>query len=297
MSFRFRILAVAFAFTALTISSSAQKSSALAGDYTGMLGPMHVKLHLTATANGALSGTVDNTDANLFGVPCADLHLDGRALSFTVPMVHAAWTGFVAEDGNSLSGIYNQGQSFPLTWTRVGAATANSPTPGLAPAPTAPPAASPNSCPATSMGNYWDGSTWKPLSQPVDLPRERGISLKEGLKNPLNPMSGYTTIHRYRDPSSALSLSPTPKFCFPVSVNATPNVVIGELDVKKNERDIEMKMSDVRNSQSGVPARKTVEVDIKRTSPTTIEVTPKNPLHAGQYLITSSYMTFDFGVE
>jgi len=295
-----KILAIlALFFGVLATPVLAQKSSAIAGDYTGMLGPMHVKLHITAAANGTLTGTVDNPDANLFGLPCADLHLDGRALSFTVPMTHGAWTGFVANDGNSMSGIYNQGQSIPLTWTRVGmeaaGATAPSPLP-VSPTPTTA-SASPSSCPAASMGNYWDGSSWKPLTQPVVLPSERGLSVKETLKNPLNPMASYTTIYRYRDSSSGVTLSQTPKFCFPISINQTPNVVIGELDVKKNERDIELKFSDVRNSQSGIPARKAVDVDITRTSPTTIEVTPKTPLHAGQYLVTSSYASFDFAVQ
>jgi hypothetical protein len=282
----------------------AQRPSSLAGDYVGMLGPMHVKLHLQTSANGTLSATVDNPDANLFGLVCADIHLNGQALSFTVPNVHGAWTGFVGADGNSLSGIYNQGQPMPLNWTRAGTASPNNPaqnlvptTPAATPPSLADAASSEPACPTSSMGNYWDGSSWKPLTTIVRLQRERGLSIKEQLKNPINPMAAYTTIYRYKDAAAAITLGPTPRFCFTLSVNTAPNVVIGELDVKKNEREIEMKFSDVRNAESGVPAKKSVEADVRRMSPTSIEVLPKNPLHPGQYVINSSYMAFDFGVQ
>jgi hypothetical protein len=297
----YSIAIFAMGIAALATPAFSQQASAVAGDYSGMLGPLHVKLHLIAAPNGSLSGTVDSPDQGMFAVPCADVHLNGQALSFTVPMVHAAWMGFVSSDGNSMSGTYNLGTPVPLNWTRVTAANATSPPPSANPATPAPATATSSpaepACPTTSMGNYWDGSTWKPLTTVVPLPRERGLSIREQLKNPLNPMAPYTTIYRYKDTSATLTLGATPRFCFVLSVNAAPNVVIGELDVKKNDREIEMKFSDRQNSTSGIPARKSVEVDVKRTSPTSIEATPKSPLHPGQYVINSSYMAFDFGVQ
>jgi hypothetical protein len=299
LSYSIAIFAVGIAVLAAPAFS--QQASTAAGDYSGMLGPLHVKLHLVSASNGSLSGTIDSPDQGMFGVPCADVHLNGQALSFTVPMAHAAWMGFVSSDGNSMSGTYNLGTPVPLNWTRVPAANLTNPPASASPAAPAPApttiSSSEPTCPATSMGNYWDGSTWKPLTTVVPLPRERGLSIREQLKNPLNPMAPYTTIYRYKDTSAALTLGPSPRFCFVVSVNAAPNVVIGELDVKKNDREIEMKFSDRQNSSSGIPARKSVEVDVKRTSPTSIEATPKSPLHPGQYVINSSYMAFDFGVQ
>jgi len=85
-----------------------------------MLGPYHVKLHVTADANGKLMGTADNTDAGLTGMACENIRAEGTTLSFSVPTVQGSWTGFVSADGNSLSGMWSQGAAAPmaLTFTR-----------------------------------------------------------------------------------------------------------------------------------------------------------------------------------
>jgi hypothetical protein len=65
----------------------AQSASNFAGDYAGMLGPLHVKLHLTTSHDGTLSCTVDSPDQNMVGLACADVHVSGQSLSYTVPTV------------------------------------------------------------------------------------------------------------------------------------------------------------------------------------------------------------------
>jgi hypothetical protein len=75
------------------------QNSTLAGDYAGMLGPYHVKLHLVAGPNGKLTGTADNSDAGMVGMPCENIRAEGQTLSFTVPIVQGTWTGFVGADG------------------------------------------------------------------------------------------------------------------------------------------------------------------------------------------------------
>jgi hypothetical protein len=71
--------------------SFAQQKSDLAGDYSGSSGPVQVKLHLTAGRNGTLTGTIDSPDQGISGLQCADIQVNGQALSFTVPAVHATW--------------------------------------------------------------------------------------------------------------------------------------------------------------------------------------------------------------
>lgn len=107
----------------------AQQKPDLAGEYAGLLGPLHVKLHLVAAHDGSLSGTVDSPDQGMVGLPCADIHLNGQALSFTVPTVQGTWTGLISGDGSSLSGVWSQGSPTPLNLTRVTAATATSTAP------------------------------------------------------------------------------------------------------------------------------------------------------------------------
>jgi len=118
----------------------AQQKPDFVGDYAGFSGPLHVKLHLVAARDGTLSGTVDSPDQNMYGVPCADVHANGQALSFTVPMVRGTWTGLLSADGSSLSGVWSQGSPVPLNLTRVTTATATSATvqsPPLQPNPNA----------------------------------------------------------------------------------------------------------------------------------------------------------------
>lgn len=305
------------AFTAVSIASLAQQTPNFAGDYAGMSGPIHVSLHLSAAPDGSLSGTIDSPDQNLFGLPCADIHVNGQGLSFTVPMVRGTWMGFISHDGNSLSGTWSQGQPVPLNLTRVKtgttattpASSAGASTPTPSPSSSAQPSAAATSspasasssseppCPAGSIANYWDGTAWKPMTMALALHGERGVSIKEGLKNPLNPMAPVTVIFRYKDAAAPITLGTSPKFCFPIAVNTAPDVVIGALEVKKNERDIELKRSDKYNSSAWIPARKAFDVNVTRTSDRSFEATPKSPLPAGQYIINNASMTYDFGVQ
>jgi hypothetical protein len=101
-----RFVSVFFMMAALGFS---QQKPDLTGDYAGLLGPLHVKLHLMAGSDGTLIGTVDSPDQNMFGLQCTDFHVNGESLSFNVPMVHGTWIGFVSGNGSLLSGMWNQG--------------------------------------------------------------------------------------------------------------------------------------------------------------------------------------------
>ncbi len=114
-----RLLSLSALLATMIIAS---QNSQFAGDYSGMLGPVHVRLHLIAGSDGAITGTVDSPDQNLTGVPCSNIRVEGQALSFGVPIVHGTWTGFLASDGNSLSGMWNQGSPVALTFTRIASA-------------------------------------------------------------------------------------------------------------------------------------------------------------------------------
>src|SRR5487761_1690461 len=112
----FMILSVCVAFALHMVS--AQQKPTIAGNYVGSLGALHLKLHLTASADGTLQGTMDSPDQGAVGLPCADFHFDGKTLSFSVPVVHGTWSGTLANDGKMLSGTWNQGSPMPLNFTR-----------------------------------------------------------------------------------------------------------------------------------------------------------------------------------
>lgn len=105
------------------------QANAIQGDYLGTVGPLHLKLHLTAFADGALSGTLDSPDQGAVGIPCAEFHLQGNSLSFAVPAVHGTWQGTVGSDGATLSGTWNQGTPMPLNFTRDTFVAASKPSP------------------------------------------------------------------------------------------------------------------------------------------------------------------------
>lgn len=96
----------------------AQAPPAVKGDYVGMLGPLHLKLHVIAAADGALSGTLDSLDQGAIGIPCTDFHVQGHTFSFAVPAVPGKWTGTIQDGGDTLSGTWNQGTPLPLTFQR-----------------------------------------------------------------------------------------------------------------------------------------------------------------------------------
>src|SRR5271165_1075729 len=96
----------------------AQQKPNIGGDYVGSLGPLHLKLHLKTGADGALSGSLDSPDQGASDIPCSDFHFDGHSLSFAVPAVNGTWQGIIGNQGEMLSGTWNQGTPVPLNFSR-----------------------------------------------------------------------------------------------------------------------------------------------------------------------------------
>ncbi len=101
----------------MPMRAAAQAAPNLAGDYNATLGPIHLKLHLKGD-NNALTGTMDSPDQGASGIACADFHLEGSALTFSVPIVHGSWKGTVSADGKTLTGEWTQGPPQPLNFSR-----------------------------------------------------------------------------------------------------------------------------------------------------------------------------------
>lgn len=112
-----RMLVVLSILGWMTLRGAAQEGPKLAGDYVGAIGGVHLRLHLKGD-NSALTGTLDSPDQGTSGIPCAEVRLDGVALSFQVPVVQGSWKGTVSADGNTLTGTWTQGQSVPLNFSR-----------------------------------------------------------------------------------------------------------------------------------------------------------------------------------
>ena len=71
----------------ICLGAAVAQTPKIAGDYSGMLGPLHLKLHLKVGASGATEGTLDSPDQGATGLPCANFRLKEKAFSFDVPSV------------------------------------------------------------------------------------------------------------------------------------------------------------------------------------------------------------------
>jgi serine-type D-Ala-D-Ala carboxypeptidase/endopeptidase len=101
----------------ISVCAPAQSASPV-GDYSGMLGPLHLKLHLKPGPNASLSGTLDSPDQGAIGLPCANIKIDGKTLNFEVPSVSGKWSGSASADFATLTGTWTQGSPMPLTFQR-----------------------------------------------------------------------------------------------------------------------------------------------------------------------------------
>jgi len=87
--------------------------------YSGMLGPLTVKLHLSASAC-----SIDTPARHAVGIRCTNVRQIGSAIAFDVLALGSSWRGSTASDG-SLVGFWTQnGRSMRLNFkpTRKGGA-------------------------------------------------------------------------------------------------------------------------------------------------------------------------------
>ena len=105
-------------FLFVPLCAAAAQPPNAGGDYVGMLGALHLKLHLKIEAGGAAKGTLDSVDQGAMGLPCANIRFGDKTLSFDVPSVGGTWHGTVSADGATLDGSWSQGEELPLVFRR-----------------------------------------------------------------------------------------------------------------------------------------------------------------------------------
>ena len=96
----------------------AQPGAQVHGDFVGLPGSLHLKLHILASADGSLTCTLDSPDETAIRMACADAHIDGQNLLFTVPSIIASWSGKIESDGSTLIGTWAQESPTSLVSTR-----------------------------------------------------------------------------------------------------------------------------------------------------------------------------------
>jgi len=79
--------------------------------------------------------------------------------------------------------------------------------------------------------------------------------------------------------------------------NTTAEAVIGQLDVKGDVRQTEMKSYQRHDTKTPFADKKTFDADLDSSKGSSFEATPKKSLPPGQYLITNGIGFYDFTVE
>jgi pimeloyl-ACP methyl ester carboxylesterase len=113
----------AYALALLFAPALGAAPTGVEGEWSGALnvGPIELRLvlHLSRSADGRLTGTLDSLDQSAPGIPLSKVTQSGRSLAIEVKAVHAAYEGRLSEDGSEISGTFHQsGQDLPLTFRR-----------------------------------------------------------------------------------------------------------------------------------------------------------------------------------
>ena len=108
----------------IQLMSGQTATPSVVGEFRGTLSRTHIVLHLRRDQAGSLTGTLDIADMGETAIPCAQITLAGRQISFTVPKFDMAYKGEVAVEGATITGTLDQ--DTPFVFTREVRATAAS---------------------------------------------------------------------------------------------------------------------------------------------------------------------------
>jgi hypothetical protein len=103
-------------------SSAPAGDPAIAGDWSGPLKvpavTLHLALHVSSLAQGGFSVAMDSLDQGAMGLAGSNVTLNGNEFSFEIPLVRGSYRGTVSADAKTIKGVWGQGTSTPLDFTR-----------------------------------------------------------------------------------------------------------------------------------------------------------------------------------
>jgi hypothetical protein len=126
-------------------------------------------------------------------------------------------------------------------------------------------------------------------------PPTEGLQADSGL---IPPFTGMKDSARFRDAAAPVTLGESPKFCVYGGPQVARTVVIAKLKVKRGHRELEISHGSYINQVSS--SKGFHPVAILQASDTALEISPKDPLTSGQYLLLPGGgfgIQYDFGVD
>lgn len=98
-------------------AEAAVKPSPIDGDWAGALNAggqtLHVIFHFKAAPDGVLC-SLDSVDQNSHGIPCGDVKVSGKKVSWDAPAIHGTYVGSLRSDGKHMDGTWSQGSPLEL---------------------------------------------------------------------------------------------------------------------------------------------------------------------------------------
>jgi uncharacterized protein len=116
-AFAARIVIVSFA-----LSAAPAFAQEVVGDWAGLLaGQLHIIVHITKSADGHYSGSLESPDQGAFVLPAENVEATPTHLAFSIPKLGGSYDGTWDDTTRSWTGTWKQGQSIPFNLTRLSA--------------------------------------------------------------------------------------------------------------------------------------------------------------------------------
>lgn len=107
----------------IVLAASLASGQDVTGDWQGTLSAagaeLRLVLHITKSADGTLTATLDSVDQNANGIPVSSVAFKDSKLTLGINAVHGSYEGTVAPDSKSISGTWTQNSSLPLKFIRA----------------------------------------------------------------------------------------------------------------------------------------------------------------------------------
>ncbi|MBI5280052.1 MAG: alpha/beta fold hydrolase [Candidatus Solibacter usitatus] len=106
---------------ALALSAWGQRAP-IEGSWEGVIqsvmGKLRIRIHVTRSPDGTLSGKMDSPDQGAFGLPVSSVTFETGVLKWELKMANASFEGKLNEAGSEIEGKFKQGMELPLTLKR-----------------------------------------------------------------------------------------------------------------------------------------------------------------------------------
>jgi hypothetical protein len=102
-------------------AAAAVQPSPIDGDWAGALNAggttLHVVFHFKTAPDGILC-SLDSVDQNAHGIPCSDVKVNGRKVTFAAKAINGTYSGSLRADGKHMDGTWSQGSALELDLTK-----------------------------------------------------------------------------------------------------------------------------------------------------------------------------------